>query len=201
MGEWVIHINPLTIEDHNLLFNRYLLERQDVMEKSKKYKSKLKKFRNLMNYLQRKTKKEISLSNDMYFLYQTLKAEAAAGRNIPKWINKKNKHNQIEQIFPSGELLDGANLEYKLFSYNEKMKKLNRGMLVKKIVDNMVARSKGKLDQRRKLMLYSGHETNVAAVLQALGVYKPHVPQFSSAVIIELHKDKGKPHYVKVCYK
>ena len=55
----------------------------------------------------------------------------------------------------------------------------------------------GQSEKNRKIFLYSGHETNVAALLQTLGVYKSHVPQYTSAVIVELYELNGQ-HYVKV---
>ena len=53
------------------------------------------------------------------------------------------------------------------------------------------------MHEDRKMFLYSGHETNIAALLQTLGVYKPHVPEYTSAVIIELYEINTR-HYVKV---
>lgn len=56
--------------------------------------------------------------------------------------------------------------------------------------------------QKRDVMmnLFSGHESNVAAVLHALNVYYPHVPEYSSAVVMELHHIRNN-YYVKVCNK
>lgn len=51
--------------------------------------------------------------------------------------------------------------------------------------------------EERKIYLYSGHETNIAAVLHGFKVYNPHVPEYSSAVIVELHEIRNK-YYVKV---
>lgn len=42
--------------------------------------------------------------------------------------------------------------------------------------------------KNRKLYLYSGHEYNIAHVLGALGIFKPHVPPYASYIIIEFHK-------------
>lgn len=49
-----------------------------------------------------------------------------------------------------------------------------------------------------KIYLYSGHETNVATMLHAFNVYSPHVPEYSSAVILELLQENNQ-YYVKVC--
>lgn len=56
----------------------------------------------------------------------------------------------------------------------------------------------GTLNDERKIYLYSGHETNVAAVLKALQLYRPHVPEYSSGVILELHEINSE-YYIKVC--
>ena len=140
-----------------------------------------------MQNLTEETGKNISNSNDMYFLYHALMAEQSMNLPLPNWTTS---------IFPFGKLLDGTNLEYEIFSYNTEMKRLNGGMLLRKFIENMMAYKTG-FDQTRKIYLYSGHETNVAAVLQALGVYTPHVPEYSSAVFIELHEHNSK-YYVKV---
>lgn len=40
----------------------------------------------------------------------------------------------------------------------------------------------------KKIFLYSGHEYNVASILQVLGVYYPHIPPYGSYVTIELYR-------------
>lgn len=57
----------------------------------------------------------------------------------------------------------------------------------------------GTMEKNRRINLYSGHETNIAALLQTLGIFKPHVPEFSSAVILEFVQSSwNKKYYVKV---
>ena len=46
---------------------------------------------------------------------------------------------------------------------------------------------------RPNLIAYSGHDSNVAAVLQAVGVYNCVKPPFTSALILELHNIDGQP--------
>lgn len=48
--------------------------------------------------------------------------------------------------------------------------------------------------EARKMNIFSGHETNIAALLQTLGVYESHVPEYSSAVLVELIDLDGSPH-------
>lgn len=49
----------------------------------------------------------------------------------------------------------------------------------------------------RKINLFSAHDVNVVAVLNALGVYDNSFPPFSSAVIVEL-LEKNDNYYVRV---
>lgn len=64
------------------------------------------------------------------------------------------------------------------------------------MVEDMLASKDGKLI-KRKMNLYSGHETNIGSMLNVLNVYKPHLPNFSSAVILELLQ-ANQTYYVKV---
>lgn len=49
-----------------------------------------------------------------------------------------------------------------------------------------------------KLNLYSGHDINVLGLLSSLNLVEPHLPEFTSAVIVELLSFESK-YYVKVC--
>ena len=69
------------------------------------------------------------------------------------------------------------------------------GKLLYSIVNNLDAIESG--ENAPKMSLYSGHETNIAALSQTLGIFKPHVPEYSSAVIIELY-ERSSQYYVKV---
>ena len=63
--------------------------------------------------------------------------------------------------------------------------------------EDMIARKNGSLKKGKKIELYSAHDINVAAHLLALGVDKPHVPYFTSAVILELYR-VNDVYYVQV---
>ena len=64
----------------------------------------------------------------------------------------------------------------------------------------MAAVRNGTDEKKRKIFLYSSHDINVYAVLAALKVVKPHLPHFTSAVILELLSLNGN-YYVKVRLK
>lgn len=69
--------------------------------------------------------------------------------------------------------------------------------MIRAMTDSMIAAQNPTAAPNTKMYLYSGHETNVASMLHALGVYKPHIPEYSSAVILELQQIKQE-YYVKV---
>lgn len=62
-----------------------------------------------------------------------------------------------------------------------------------KNVDDYLAGSKSE----PKAFIYAGHETNIAGILMALGVFEPHLPFYSSAVIFELSEIENE-YNVKV---
>lgn len=64
----------------------------------------------------------------------------------------------------------------------------------------MILKTNGHLNpQERKMFLFSGHENNVINILAVLGVFEPHVPKYSAAVVIELHHIPDvETHAVKV---
>ncbi|XP_043499148.1 venom acid phosphatase Acph-1-like isoform X2 [Polistes fuscatus] len=108
--------------------------------------------------------------------------------NLTKWTGK--------QI--NGQLKDGIIYAFKVANLNTKLKRLSGGPLLTKMVENMLASKNGKL-KGKKIYLYSGHETNIDSMLNVLNVYKPHIPQFSSAIILELLQT-NQTYYVKVLY-
>lgn len=71
------------------------------------------------------------------------------------------------------------------------------GPLLRIFTKHMLDVVSGTQKKKRKIYLFSGHESNIAAVLHALELYYPHVPEYSSSIIVELHNIEGT-HYVKV---
>lgn len=70
------------------------------------------------------------------------------------------------------------------------------GPIIRAMTDNMITAQNANSPDT-KIYLYSGHETNIASLLEAFGVYEPHVPEYSSAIIMEL-QEINQEYYVKV---
>lgn len=62
------------------------------------------------------------------------------------------------------------------------------GVLLHEIVNIMQLVVAGDQEQA-KLHLYSAHETNVAALLAALKIFKPHQPKYGSSIALELRRN------------
>lgn len=91
---------------------------------------------------------------------------------------------------------------FKMITYTEKMKRFKGGPLIKEMLSNMDGRISGSLDSRRKLFMYSAHDTTVATFLNSLGVYEMIPPPYASLVLIDLFKNQTSgQHLVRISFK
>lgn len=76
------------------------------------------------------------------------------------------------------------------------MQRLLGGVWIKKFIEN----SDNFMNNRSKKIghFYVGNEIQIAAILNAVGVFEPHVPDYLSTIIFELHLLDDK-YFVKVC--
>ncbi|XP_025075238.1 LOW QUALITY PROTEIN: uncharacterized protein LOC105431612 [Pogonomyrmex barbatus] len=169
---------PQFLEEYNRILN------------SPEGREKLDQFKDLMNDLTKLTGMRVETIDDLFSLYQTFLSESSMGLLLPEW---------AYSYFPYGPLLDGMVAVYNINNFTPLSMRLNAGPMVRDITDNMIAAQNPIAAPNTKMYLYSGHETNVANMLHALGVYKPHVPEYSSAVILELQRI-GENYYVKILY-
>jgi len=166
---------------------QYLDEYNKILN-SPEGKAKIDQFKDLMSNLTKLTGKEVKTVEDLYLLYQTFLAESSLGLIIPEW---------AYDYFPYGPLLDGIVALYNISNFTPYMRKLYNGPMIRAMTDNMIAAQDP--TSKTKIYLYSGHETNVAGMLHAFGVYRPHVPEYSSAIILEWQEIEQE-YYVKLLY-
>lgn len=65
------------------------------------------------------------------------------------------------------------------------------GVLLNEIVTHMKLKQNSTMKPDVKLWIYSGHDSNVAALLNSLNVYNNKLPPYASSVIFELRKKKN----------
>ncbi|XP_011691573.1 PREDICTED: venom acid phosphatase Acph-1-like [Wasmannia auropunctata] len=164
------------------------LKEYDRVLNSPKIQEKMSQFADMMNDLTVLTGKKIQTPWNMFYLYHTFVAESFLNLHLPRWAYK---------YFPDGQLFDGIVAAYNIASSTPLLKRLYAGPIIRAITENMGAIQNG--SSSTKIYLYSGHETNVAALLHAFNVYKPHVPEYSSAVVLELLEENNQ-YYVKLLH-
>ncbi|XP_076762931.1 venom acid phosphatase [Xylocopa sonorina] len=172
------------LPENCLLFS---IEYERVLQ-SPEGKQQLSKYNNLMQQLTRWTGKNISTPWDLYYVYHTLMAEQSLGLTLPAW---------AKNIFPYGELWNATVFSYNIASSTPLLRKLYGGPYLRIVTRNMLNVVTGTQQRNEKIHLFSGHESNIAAVLHALGAYYPHVPEYSSALIMECHYIQ-KVYYVRI---
>ncbi|XP_057338075.1 venom acid phosphatase Acph-1-like [Microplitis mediator] len=125
-----------------------------------------------------------------YLLYGQLVSETSLGLQLEPW---------TDSIFPSGKLLDLSAVEYIIQTHTPRMKRLLGGVWIKTFLNHVDDLLSGK-STRKNGYFYVYSEHHVAAILNALGIYRPHVPTYLSSVIFELHEIDNN-FYVKVIHK
>ncbi|GAB1867865.1 Prostatic acid phosphatase [Camponotus japonicus] len=151
-------------------------------------KKEMSGFKDIMSKLTELTGKNIEKLEDLHYLHHTFIAESSMNLTLPEWVH---------DYFPE-PLIDTSVLVHNIIGFTPLMRKLLAGPMIRTIFNNMIT-EKNPNQSNTKLYLYSGHESNIAAILRAFKLYKPHVPEYSSAVILEL-LEQNKQYYVKFLY-
>ncbi|GLV41156.1 uncharacterized protein CBL_04680 [Carabus blaptoides fortunei] len=164
---------------------RYLKELQKVLE-SQDVQNFLQVNRHTFKYVEKWTEKLMEKPIDLFNVYQNLNSEASQNLTLPQW---------TKLVYPE-PLHSLAGMQCSFENYNDILIRLNGGHHLKLVIESGKAKIKGELlPKGRKMYLTSGHENNVVNVLTALNLFTAHVPTFSSAVIIELHRLPGTEQY------
>ncbi|CAH1713750.1 unnamed protein product [Aphis gossypii] len=183
-----IHSEPLN-DDRLLLVRincpKYYEERQKIMN-STEVLEELNTYNDLYGYLSIHTGLTIEDPDDVQSIYSTLKAEADYGVALPSWTSK---------VYPS-KLAKVTSRSFILNSYNNKMKKLKGGPLLKQILEN----SKDKINKQstHQLYAYAGHDSTISNLLIALGVWDEQIPTYNMLALLEVHESQRGNFYLKV---
>ncbi|XP_043469963.1 venom acid phosphatase Acph-1-like [Leptopilina heterotoma] len=173
-----VYICKSVEEEHNRILNH-----PNVIKRIKSYKNLTKELTSLSGI-------NITTPRDIFTLYCDLLSLKHLEHDLPSWIDKYLQNKQF---------LEAGLKRLEFVNYNKIIQRLNSGPLVRKIIEDMKVTISGTMEKRQKIFLYSSHDINVYSLLAALNVVVPHVPEFTSAVIIELlHMDKK--YFVKILH-
>lgn len=75
-------------------------------------------------------------------------------------------------MFPGGDFEWVANRDFQLQTNTPELARLKSGFLIREILDRFSQKMKSQLNPDRSLWLYSAHDTTVANILNALGLFE-----------------------------
>ncbi|XP_050429978.1 prostatic acid phosphatase-like isoform X2 [Adelges cooleyi] len=183
-----IHAESLN-EDQLLLVRkvcpRYHMERMKIMN-STLVRQEFENYKNTFDYLSQNTGMVIQDLDDVQSIYSTLKAEEDFGVSLPDWTSK---------VYPT-KLAHITARSFILNAYNEQMKKLKGGPLLKKILDD--SKFKMTKNSNHQLYSYAGHDSTLANLLITLGVWDEQIPTYNMLALLELHETVKGHFYFKV---
>ncbi|XP_060837396.1 prostatic acid phosphatase-like [Rhopalosiphum padi] len=183
-----IHSEPLN-DDRLLLVRidcpKYHEERHKIMN-SAEVLEELNTYSDLYSYLSNHTGLAIKDPDDVQSIYSTLKAESDYGVALPSWTSK---------VYPT-KLTKVTSRSFILNAYNNEMKKLKGGPLLKQILENSINKI-NKLSTHQ-LYAYAGHDSTIANLLITLGVWDEQIPTYNMLALLEVHELKRGDFYLKV---
>lgn len=182
------------IDNDILLFSRRCPKYKRMLkeiEESREVKQMFVKFKSLTNNLTTFMGKNITTPADVSSVYNILSCQKAMNLSIPNW---------AEEVMVNNDFLEAIEVLAKIGNYNDALKKINGGPLLKQMTNDMIAKRNDKLKEGKKIKLYSSHDVNLYAHLYALGIEKFDRPFYCSAVILELYSDNENNYYIQILY-
>lgn len=74
-------------------------------------------------------------------------------------------------------------------THDDELRKLKGGPLLKKIIDEMIAKKDGTLEPaKRKMFMYVGHDSTIVAMLDVMHIWNEQMPDYNIMAMIELHE-------------
>ncbi|KAH0627268.1 hypothetical protein JD844_002785 [Phrynosoma platyrhinos] len=125
----------------------------------------------------------------LWHIQDTLFCESIHNYTLPKWATKDVRAKLSELTVISLSALFGI---YK----REEKARLQGGLLVKAILENIS--NAAKYPDKRKMLVYSAHDTTLGALQMALNVYNEKLLPYAACQFFELYKESnGQTHSIE----
>ncbi|ODN01018.1 Lysosomal acid phosphatase [Orchesella cincta] len=158
----------------------------------------------LYKYLSEHTGLEVKSYSNVSDIYDTLFVQTAHNLTLPEW---------TKEVFPD-KLRPMAHKWIKMQTHTPEMRRLKAGPLLTDILRNMKRASEKPSEAELKVLealfhtpaakffMYSGHDTTITALLDALDLYSGVIPPYASSLYFELHELPQPIGYtVKIFYR
>ncbi|XP_041053519.1 prostatic acid phosphatase-like isoform X1 [Carcharodon carcharias] len=130
----------------------------------------------------------------VWWIYDILYCERAHNFTLPAWVTP----DRMEHMRQLKEF--ALKSDYEMYKWKEKSR-LQGGVLLKQILQNITrATCDSNSNPRLKLIMYSAHDTTIAALQMALGVYSL-APTYAACQIFELYQEKDGSFTVEMYYR
>ncbi|XP_043922128.1 prostatic acid phosphatase-like [Protopterus annectens] len=152
---------------------------------STEYKKRFAAYKDFIDQIQPKTgfKPEEMTLRQLAKLQDTLFCEEIHKFPLPEWVNTDVK-SKLEELS-----LLSMQAPFKIYKQEEKSR-LQGGVLVNAILKN-ISQNAQHISKQQKMIIYSAHDTTVAALQIALNVFNDKTPPYSACHIFELYEDNG----------
>ncbi|KAL6259993.1 hypothetical protein P5V15_009901 [Pogonomyrmex californicus] len=151
----------------------------DLPEIQKVHEDNKQLFAELSNF----TGLSITTVDDVSSIYATLTAEKHMNLDLPEW----TKNYYPDKFIPL------TLLELQLNTYNDEFRRLKGGPMLKKIINDMLAKKEGILQpEKRKMFMYIGHDSTIVTLLDTMHIWYNQLPHYNIMTMIELHEDEGE---------
>ncbi|CAN2389695.1 Belongs to the histidine acid phosphatase family [Pristimantis euphronides] len=122
-----------------------------------------------------------------------LLCETIHNYTLPKWATK----DVMDKLSQIGDI--GMSSLYGVYEQHEKSK-LQGGVLVSSILNNLTLAAANQYGYK-KLIMYSAHDTTVAALQMALNVSNGRVPPYAACHIFELYRTGDREYMIEMYYR
>ncbi|KAJ8961914.1 hypothetical protein NQ318_021533, partial [Aromia moschata] len=169
--------------------SRYSTVLSDVIANDDYFVKLNTQYAELYEYLTNNSGTTVSTVMSAASIYDTLLIEDRQNFTLPEWTSS---------VYPT-PLNIFHNLEFAAFSWTDELKLLATGPFFNEIIDEFEATLNG--SSTRIYRQFSGHDMNVAAILNTLGAFEPYLaPNFASTLYFELRQE-NETNYINLYYK
>lgn len=196
-----IPVHTVPLSEDNLLYlplkncPRYN-KLQNETYTSKEFHNLVDPYKDFINSLQNGTgysSEELSDGYKWWMVYDALHCEQSHNYTLPDWATKDvmDKLSQLSDI--------GMSTVYGVYKHHEKSR-LQGGVLVDSILKNITNAARNQ-SSNLKLIMYSGHDTTIAALQMALNVSNGKIAPYTACHIFELYKDADGEYSIEMYYR
>jgi len=189
-----IPVHTVPLKDDNIIGNHVSCPR---LEKLNQQVNDLPEIRQIINenaevfdYLTKNSGRNMTSLWDIDFMFDCLFIESVYNKTLPPWTKK---------VYPD-KMRAMKDLSFTLSTYTNEMKRLRGGPIIQSILDHFhefIAKK-----HKRKMLVYSGHDTTLSSLLNSLGMFDPPIgPPYASAFMIELKKSPDDQYFVSFSYR